>query len=562
MKRIPLGAQLTVMFSLTIVVFVLLLGSTIYQLNEISDDYQSVLDGPVSRTMSLLKAQNEFDQSIASIRGFVAYGNESYATETTKMLNSSSAAVQSFVAAAISADSKREGEKLQVALAQYQKEIDRVIAAKHVNNPEINSLLSSVRQHTEAVAAQFDTTVKKQNVALQQFSAQSNAKVSNVLKLVTGLAVVTTAIVITLISLYSRNLSRRIHLLRQELLTVSELDLTKKAVHATRNDEIGDMAEAVISMKHALKNIVSQIQHDADTLAASSQELSSTVEEQLRASDMIATTIGEIAAGSTQNTNDISEISAVIEEVTAGTEQMSASAVEVNNTTRNAVSDANQGMLLIKQVVSQNEIIGTAMEDITTAAVSLVKGSSEIQEIIIAISDIASQTNLLALNAAIEAARAGEAGKGFAVVAEEVRKLAEQSAKATSHIGNIIRKMTNDIDISMDSVKKANNEVVTGKLAATDTEKEFEDIVAKLSQVQSGMEQITCAVEETAKGMQTLVANVQSISAIAEETTASTQTVAAGAQEQNAGMNEITANANDLAKMATELNAIVGKFKL
>jgi methyl-accepting chemotaxis protein len=322
------------------------------------------------------------------------------------------------------------------------------------------------------------------------------------------------------------------------------------------------MAEAIISMKQSLRDVVGQVKNSAVALAASSEELTSTVEEQVRTSEVIAQTTGDIALGSAQNTNHIAEISAVIEEITAGAEQMSASAADVNSATQEAVADANQGMQLIRKVVSQNEIIEKSMKDITDVSTSLVRGSSEIQKIATVISNIAGQTNLLALNAAIEAARAGEAGRGFAVVAEEVRKLAEQCGEATKDIGEIIHKMTADIEFSVNVANKANSEVVAGKEVAANTEKGFETIVDKLGYVQSGMEQITHTVEETAKGMQTIVSNVQNISAVAQEASASTHTVASAAEEQNASLNEVTASAEALSKMAGSLNDTIKKFRV
>jgi len=263
-----------------------------------------------------------------------------------------------------------------------------------------------------------------------------------------------------------------------------------------------------------------------------------------------------------QNTSNIGEISAVIEEVSAGTEEMHATAAHVNDITRDAVNEANQGMKLIHKVVTQNETIEHSMADISKVSESLVKGSGDIQEIVAVIRNIASQTNLLALNAAIEAARAGEAGRGFAVVADEVRKLAEQSATATNHIEEIIRKMTGDIQFTVNVVGKTSTEVLAGKAAADDSQRGFETIVDKLEQARVGMEQINRAVEETARGMQSVVNNVQSISAIAEETGASSQTVAASAEEQNASLHEINSSAEALAKMATGLNEITSRFQM
>lgn len=562
MKRIPIGKQLGMIFGAVIIALVALLGVSIYQYDTAGDDYQSLLNGSVDRTVELLRAQDEFHQALSGIRGYLGYGTEQYATEAMQSYTESIKRVKLFNEAVASAKVQQESEKLQTVLATAVDNIKKIIELKRSNDPGLNAAVTAARQETERVDKQFSATYEAQDEVRKNRVADLSRRHSLVIKIVISASVAVILTALFTVARFSRNLSRRLSVLRGEVLAVSKLDMTTQDVHASRNDEIGDMAEAIIMMKSELRGIARTIRNSADTVAASSEELTATVHEQLKTSEVIANSTGDIAAGSAQNTNNITEISAVIEEVTAGTEQMSASAIEVNQTTRGAVADAQQGMQLISRVVSQNETIDTSMQEITRVAESLVKGSGEIQEIVTVIGNIAGQTNLLALNAAIEAARAGEAGRGFAVVAEEVRKLAEQSAEATRHIGEIIRKMTADIGYSVNMVNKAGAEAAEGKTAAADTEKGFAAIVAKLGQVESGMQQITHAVEETAKGMQSIVANVQNISAVAEETSASSQTVAAAAEEQSATLNEVNSSAAALAKMAGDLNMTVQKFKL
>ncbi|MBP2636379.1 MAG: chemotaxis protein [Firmicutes bacterium] len=561
-KRMPISAQLGMLMGTALVLMIILLGIVLYEFQDTSNSYQSLLSGPVQRTMALKDAQDNFHEALSNLRGYIAYNDEKYADDTITLLDHSLDAVATFSATVSSAESKQLGEQLHTTLLSYKEDLKRAIALKKNNDAGYAAVIANARKKTETVNKLFGDIMTTQDKGLNQRIKQLNERRSTVFKTIIITSILGVLVIIALLLWYSRQLASRMRNLRNDLLSLSQLDLSGKDVYPTRNDEIGDMAEALITMKQALQNIVRLVKNNADQLAASSQELSSSVHEQLQVSESIAKSITDIAAGSDRNTNSITEISAVIQQVGAGAEQMSASASQVNSVTQDAVGDANQGMQLINKLVTQNNTIETSMADITQVSESLVKRSDDIQQIVTTIHNIAGQTNLLALNAAIEAARAGEAGRGFAVVAEEVRKLAEQSALATSHIEEIITKMTTDIGFAVDVVAKANTEVATGKAATNETQQGFQAIINKLTQVKTGIEQISHAVEETAQGMQSVVNNIQNISVVAEETSASAETVAASAQEQSASLHEVSTSSEEMSKMAGELNAITAKFKM
>lgn len=561
-KRMPIGAQLGVLMGITLVLMVILLGLTVFEFKETSTAYQNMLSGPVPRTMALQKAQDEFHEGLSEMRGYVAYNDPKYAADTLTLLNQSHEAVKTFTATVTAAESKQAGEKLQAVMGSYIEDIKQVITLKQASDPAYTTVLSGARQKTETINKLFAEALATQDTALQQRINQLNEKQATVFTIVIASSVLGILAIITILIWYSRQLVRRISVLRNDLLEVSELDLSHQDIHASRNDEIGDMAEAIVKMKQSLRGIVKLLRGNAETLAASSEELSSSVEEQLQVAESIAKTVTDVAAGAEQNTSNVTHISAVIQEISAGAEEASANATQVNGFTKDAVSDADNGMLLIGKLVAQNGTIEKSMLDITKVSESLVKRSDDIQQIVTSIRSIAGQTNLLALNAAIEAARAGEAGRGFSVVAEEVRKLAEQSASATNHIEEIILKMTTDIQFAVDVVAKANAEVAEGKMATDETQRGFQAIIGKLDKVRTGIEHISQTIEETAQGMQAIVNNVQSMSAIAEETDASTQTVAASVEQQTASLHEVNSSSEALAKMATEFNEVTARFKI
>ncbi len=561
-RRIPIVVQLGGMFGTAIVLLTAVIGILVYNYYSASRDFGQLLNHTVVRTMVVKTAQNDFSSGLAGAWAYLAYSDANFEKNAKENITKSYTAIKDFTATTQVAATRQEAEKLEKMLADYTLLLDKLFAAKRGNEAGFTSLLAQIMSLNSQIDQQFDKTVAAQDKTLKDKTASLLQDTARDVVLFLAVSAIAGMTVIAVAAWYSLNTVKRIRKVRAELAAISNLDLSTADIRPARNDEIGDITIDLGVMKKAVLAIVYQIKHNSDMLAAASEELTATVEEQLRGTETVARTISEIAAGSVQNSNHINDISAVVEAVSVKAAAMSSSAAEVNRSTHTAVTDANSGVSLIQQVVAQNGTIEKTMADISQVSASLVKGSSDIQEIVTVIRNIAGQTNLLALNAAIEAARAGEAGRGFAVVADEVRKLAEQSAAATNHIGEIIEKMTADISFAVRAVAVANQEVEAGKAVTGQARQGYQEIINKLGQVKGGIEQITLAVGETAKAMQTIVAGVQNISAVAEETTASTETVAAAAQEQDASMHEINANAGDLAKMATALNGIVSRFKI
>ena len=216
------------------------------------------------------------------------------------------------------------------------------------------------------------------------------------------------AVAIVVILIYSRNLSAQIGVINEALALVAKGDLGLEGVGLAasgireRRDEIGDIGRNLGNLVSSLVEVTLTIQAAAGQLASGSEQISST--SQL------------LSQGSAEQAASAEEVSSSIEEMDASIKHNAESALATQRLSSKAATDAAAG--------------GEAVE----AAVSAM---SDISQKIGIIGEIARQTNMLALNAAIEAARAGEAGKGFAVVASEVKKLAERVQLAASEIDSL-----------------------------------------------------------------------------------------------------------------------------
>jgi methyl-accepting chemotaxis protein len=176
------------------------------------------------------------------------------------------------------------------------------------------------------------------------------------------------------------------------------------------------------------------------------------------------------------------------------------------------------------------------------------KSSEHIGRIASVIDDIADQTNLLALNAAIEAARAGEQGRGFAVVADEVRKLAERTTTATKEIAEMIKTIQNGTSGAVKAMESASIQVAQG--------------VASTERAGDSLQQIIRMSEQVGAMIGNIATGATEQSAATAEINRNMDQIASQVKESTVGAQESAKACQDLSDLASDLQSMVGSFKL
>ncbi|MEO6066588.1 MAG: methyl-accepting chemotaxis protein [Gemmatimonadales bacterium] len=325
--------------------------------------------------------------------------------------------------------------------------------------------------------------------------------------------------------------------------------------------ELASLANAMDGMGARLRQVLGAVVRESQAISSSAGDFSAMSEELAASSGEISTAMVRVSTSAEHQVQGLREADGLLESLRDSATQNAEAAArvvrlgeEIRSVAarhRAGVGAAGQTLLDVREVVTTSAREVAELETL----------SESITEFIDLIKQISSQTNLLALNAAIEAARAGEHGRGFAVVADEVRGLADSSARAAENVTKTVKTIHNKILEVSATMDAGTRKVVGIEGVASAAARGLDEISKAIEEVEASAIQFRSQAERTREVAGHVTQKTAQVAMAANEHASSSQQVTAAAEEQSASTEEMASSASELLQGAQRLTQLVGEFR-
>lgn len=320
-----------------------------------------------------------------------------------------------------------------------------------------------------------------------------------------------------------------------------------------QNTEALQTVQHGADMQLRTSNDIVHLAEELNQRFVNAQEMASALTETMKTSN---DSVSEIAQSTRMNAEAIEKQTGQTADIQQSINAVGDEAKNMEEVSNRTHTSVEEGVQLIEQLKRQATEVAKINNETKQTTEQLNESIRDVQEITNTILGISSQTNLLALNASIEAARAGEAGRGFAVVAEEIRKLSEDTRKATEEISNIIAKLTEDAESAASSMTLSAEYADKQNELITQTGDKLANIKQETDVLYNGVMQVSDSVANivTANGL--IMDSITNLSATEQQVAASTETAMSLSDSSMDALKNMNAVLGDISQISEEMGRV------
>ena len=302
---------------------------------------------------------------------------------------------------------------------------------------------------------------------------------------------------------FAGSIARAIATLSEAATAIGQGEFTKR-VHLPFRNELGHLGEVFNRMAEDLAALLASVRQSGVQINSSAMEIAATARQQQATASEIASTTSKVGATAHEISNRSQELASTMKQVASGAER--------------TATLAGAGQTGISRMEGTMRQITAASDSISARLATLSEKAGNINTVVTTITKVADQTNLLSLNAAIEAEKAGDAGRGFSVVATEIRRLADQTAAATSDIEQIVKEMQSAVTAGVMGMDKFSDEVRRGVEASGQVSEQLSEIIHQVQTLTPNFEVVNVGMQSQAEGAQQISEALVQLGAAARQT--------------------------------------------